>query len=286
MTNLRILVVDDDPDIHVLLDSILKDTADRVDCVSNASEALARLESEPYHLILTDIRMPGLDGLELLQRVQRRWPSTPVVVMTAHNTPEHVVRSLQEKAFAYFSKPFSSAAVLEMIALALRKPAAGDDIDILSARPCWIALRLRCKLETADRILQFLRELPVALPAEQRDEIAVAFRELLLNAIEHGGRLDPEQKVEVACIRLSGAIIYYIRDPGEGFSLDTLAHAAVANPAGEPLRHVSVRQQFGMRPGGFGILITQQIADDVMYNEKGNEVLLVKYLRAAPGSSE
>lgn len=286
MRNMRILVVDDDPEIHVLLNSILKDTIDRVDCVSNASEALARLEGERYHLILTDIRMPGLDGLELLQRVQRQCPLTPVVVMTAHNTPEYVVRSLREKAFAYFSKPFSPAAVLDMVALALKKPPASDDIEVLSARPGWIALRLRCKLQTADRILQFLRELPVPLPTEEREEIAVAFRELLLNAIEHGGRLDPGQTVEAACIRLSGAIIYYIRDPGEGFSLDTLAHAAVGNPAGEPFRHVSVRQESGMRPGGFGILITRQIADDVMYNEKGNEVLLVKYIREARGNSE
>jgi CheY-like chemotaxis protein len=282
MLNARMLVVDDDPDIHALLSSILNDAGARADCVSSGSEALARLESARYDVVLTDIRMPGLDGLELLQRIRRQCPSTPVVVMTAHHTPDYVIRSIQEKAFAYFSKPFSPAAVLDMVALALKKPPGGDDIEVLSARPGWIALRLRCKLETADRILQFIRELPIALASEERDDIAVAFRELLMNAIEHGGRLDPEQRVEAVYIRLSEAIIYYIRDPGEGFSPEGLAHAAVGNPADDPFRHVAVRQQVGMRPGGFGILMTRHIADDLMYNEKGNEVLLVKYTRRAP----
>jgi len=115
------------------------------------------------------------------------------------------------------------------------------------------------------------------LPPDEQADIGMAFRELLINAIEHGGKLDPEEKVEVACIRLSSAILYYVRDPGNGFSFDNLAHAAVANSPNDPVSHVAVRQAAGMRPGGFGILITRNIADEVVYNEKGNEVLLLKY---------
>src|SRR5215471_6705242 len=273
----RILIVDDDPDIHALLVSSLRDTGYRTDCVSSGQEALARLQSEQYDLVLSDVLMPGLDGLELLHHIQQQCPSTPVVVMTAQNTPQNLIRSIRERAYAYFSKPFSPEAVVDMVKAALERPAGADDIEVLSARPGWIALRLRCTMQNADRLVQFFREIQLDVTAQEQQDIAFAFRELLINAIEHGGKLDPEKRVEVACIRLNGAIVYHVRDPGEGFSFDKLAHAAVGSAPGDPVSHVAVRQAAGLRPGGFGILLMRNIADEVMYNERGNEVLLVKY---------
>jgi CheY-like chemotaxis protein/anti-sigma regulatory factor (Ser/Thr protein kinase) len=275
MTDTRILVVDDDPDIHVLLKSILAKAGYVVEGVSDGKEALACLESSRFDLVLTDVHMPGFDGIELLQKIHERRLSTPVVVMTAQNTPENVVRSIRDRAFTYFSKPFSAPSVLDIVASALDNKTGPDDIEVLSARPDWIALRLRCKVQTAERLLQFIRELPTGLTPRQQEDIAIGFRELLMNAIEHGGRSDPEQRVEIAYVRTKEAILYWIRDPGQGFSFDDLPHAATP---GDPLRHVEIRTEAGMRPGGFGILMTREIADELLYNEKGNEVLLVKYL--------
>jgi CheY-like chemotaxis protein/anti-sigma regulatory factor (Ser/Thr protein kinase) len=275
MTGNRILVVDDDPDIYILLKSILEKAGYTVEGVSGGGEALACLESSQFDLILTDVNMPGLNGIELLQKIHERRLSTPVVVMTAQNTPENVVRSIRDRAFTYFSKPFSASAVLDIVANALETKTGPDDIEVLSARPNWIALRLRCKLATAERLLHFIRELPVGLTSPEQEDIAIGFRELLMNAIEHGGRSDPEQRVEIAYIRTKRAILYWVRDPGPGFSFDDLAHAATTD---DPLRHIEVRTEAGMRPGGFGILLTREIADELLYNEKGNEVLLVKYL--------
>lgn len=282
MLNARVLVVDDDPDIHLLLESILAPQGCRVEASGDGQKALARLESTDYDVVLTDILMPGLDGLELLQKIHERSPSTPVVVMTAQNTPESVVRSIREQAFTYFSKPFSASSVIDIVTNALEAKVGQDDIEVLSARSNWIALRLRCKLRTAERLVQFIRELRTGLTPDQQDDMATGFRELLMNAIEHGGGSDPEKKVEVACIRAHEALLYYIRDPGQGFSFDNLRHAAVSSTPEDPFSHVEVRSQAGMRPGGFGILMTQQIADELIYNEKGNEVLLVKYLRQRP----
>jgi CheY-like chemotaxis protein/anti-sigma regulatory factor (Ser/Thr protein kinase) len=273
----RILVVDDDPDIHVLLSTILAEMGCQIESAYDGLAGLERLQTAPYDLVLTDVCMPGLDGLELLQRIKDQYPATPVMVMTAQNTPENVARSLRDSAYTYFSKPFAASTVVDMVTRALETPAFPDDIEVLSARPNWIALRLRCKLEIADRLVQFFRELHVDLTADQMADIAMAFRELLLNAIEHGGRADPEQKVEVAYISVSQAILYYIRDPGPGFSFGNLPHAAVSSAPDDPFRHVEVRSQSGMRPGGFGILMIRQIADELIYNEKGNQVLLVKY---------
>ena len=156
MAAVRILVVDDDPDIHSLLSASTKEMPWSLDAAYDGVEALARLTQDgPYDLVLTDICMPRLDGLELLERIQQTSPSTPVVVMTAQNTPDNIVRAIRDKAFSYFSKPFSPDAVVEMINHALDAPGSGDDVEVLSARPHWISLLLRCKLQIADRLVPF-----------------------------------------------------------------------------------------------------------------------------------
>lgn len=153
-----------------------------------------------------------------------------------------------------------------------------DDIEVLSAGAHWISLRLRSKPETADRLMAFVREMEMDFPPEERENIAAAFRELLMNAIEHGGESDPQKRVQVTCVRTTRAIIYLIQDPGQGFSFEDIAHAAIANPPDEPARHLEVRAERGVRPGGFGILLTRNLVDELIYNEKGNEVLFIKYL--------
>ncbi len=75
-----------------------------------------------------------------------------------------------------------------------------------------------------------------------------------------------------------------IADPGPGFKWNQIPHDAIANPADDPVRHMTVREEQGLRPGGFGILLAQQLVDQLIYGEDGNEVLLVKYL-PSPKSS-
>ena len=79
------------------------------------------------------------------------------------------------------------------------------------------------------------------------------------------------------CIR-DRALIVQIQDPGKGFSLDSVPHAAISNPDDSPIRHVEVRVEAGQRPGGFGILMSRNLVDELVYNERGNGVLFIKYL--------
>jgi anti-sigma regulatory factor (Ser/Thr protein kinase) len=134
-------------------------------------------------------------------------------------------------------------------------------------------------MELADRILNFLRAMEMDMSHDDQDHVATAFRELLINAIEHGGHYDPEKRVDLTYVRTAGAIIYYLHDPGEGFSMEKIPHAAISNAPDNPVGHTEVRDQLGIRPGGFGLLLTRNIADELIYSEKGNEVMLVKYLR-------
>jgi CheY-like chemotaxis protein/anti-sigma regulatory factor (Ser/Thr protein kinase) len=272
-----ILIVDDDPEVHTLLERMLRDTDWRTQSVLAGNDALERLKTQSYDLVLTDIMMPEMDGLTLLSRIQDVRPGARVLVMTAFNSPDHVVGSLRGHAAGYLPKPFSKDKLMESLSDALSWRIALDDIEVLSDRPNWISVKVRCKLETADHLTQFFRELPADLDSEQRDLASTAFRELLTNAIEHGGRLDPDQKVELHYLRTERSIVYYVRDPGQGFALDKIPHAAISHPDA-PLEHTQVREQMGIRPGGFGLLLLKNFADELLYNAKGNEVILIKHM--------
>lgn len=272
-----LLIVDDDSEVHVLVRSMLKDTDWRIESALGSEEALARLQAESFDIVLTDILMPEMDGLALLRSIHAVQPSARVLVMTAFNRPDRVVNSLRGQAAGYLAKPFSKPKLMDSLGLALAWRMEPDDIEVLSDRPNWISVKARCKLETADRLTQFFRELPAELDDEQRDLASTAFRELLINAVEHGGHLDPEQKVELHFIRTKRSIVYYVRDPGPGFSLDNLQHAAISHPDSS-FAHTQVREEMGIRPGGFGLLLLRNFADELMYNSKGNEAILIKHL--------
>jgi CheY-like chemotaxis protein len=277
-TRRTLLVVDDDPSIHELIGAMLAGKGWELDRADNGEEALTRLETHAYDLVLSDILMPGMDGLTLLGHMRNRDPNARIVVMTVKNTSAHILESLRHQATAYIAKPFDRDLLLGTLENALSTTVDQDDITVISDKPNWISLEIRCKLTTAERLTQFMRELPSDLKPEEREQIAIAFRELLMNAIEHGGRLDPEKIVDLSYIRTARCIVYYIRDPGEGFSMENLAHAAVANTPDDPFHHVELREQTGARPGGFGLLLTQSFADELIYSAKGNEVILIKYL--------
>ena len=274
----RILVVDDDAGVLELLSNTLREQA-RITTASTAEEAIECLQRIPYDIVITDLVMPGMSGIELLRRVGKMQPEARVIIMSGECVPTAVAESLRHHAFTYLLKPFTMAALHDAVEQALQSTNGSDDIHVLSAKPTWIALSLRCKMEVADRILNFLRAMDLDLSHDDQDRIATAFRELLINAVEHGGRSDPEKRVDLTYVRTAGAIIYYLHDPGEGFSLEKIPHAAISNNPDDPVAHTEIRDQLGIRPGGFGLLMTRNLADELIYSEKGNEVMLVKYLR-------
>jgi anti-sigma regulatory factor (Ser/Thr protein kinase)/ActR/RegA family two-component response regulator len=245
--------------------------------------ALAMANDKNFDLILTSEKTSGREDVELLRKLRRVRPHTRLIILAEESTPSDVINSMREHAFSYFSKPYSPSSLATMIHSAIDEPCWDDGIDVVSATPEWIRINARCDLRTADRVLQFFDEI-AELPNPERNEVGMAFREMLTNAIEHGGRLDPGQQVEISYLRARHMVKCRISDPGEGFTLDEIPHAAIANPADEPLRHLEYREEQGMRPGGFGVLLTQRLIDELVYNEQGNEVTLIKYLDLEPRS--
>jgi DNA-binding NarL/FixJ family response regulator len=272
-----LLVVDADPNVHHLLTGLLKREDRSIQDVYNGREALDCVRSVPYDLVVAGQGGNGFDGLKLLRRLREIRPETKVI-LTGEQDPARVIGAIRARAYSYFHKPLQEGPLADMVQQALESSSWRDDIKLISARPDWITLDVRCKLEAAERMTHFLREVESALPAQAREDIAAAFRELLLNAIEHGGGSDPGKRVRVSLVRTSRSLIVRIHDPGKGFSMDLLPHAAISNPDDAPIQHVEVRTQRGQRPGGFGILMTRNLVDELVYNQRGNEVLFVKYL--------
>ena len=272
-----ILVADDDRTTRFAICSMLRKAGYAVTSVQNGALALRKIQQMNFDLAFLDIWMPKLTGLEVLARVRLGESHPKVVIMTSDGTSESVLTAVREQAYAYLSKPFPPREAVEVAQRALRQDAS-PPIEVVSAKPHWVELLIPCTREAAERIESFLMKLDTDLPDEQRDTIGLAFRELLMNAVEWGGKLDPNRKVRIAYLRSTHILLYRIADPGPGFNFKELVHAAVGQPTGEPLAHVSVRDQLGIRPGGFGIAMIRAIADELLYNEAQNEVIFIKYL--------
>lgn len=273
-----VLIVDDEQDVCDLLEHMLKSSGYRTARAHNGREALERLEHESFDLILLDVWMPKMNGMELLAEIRNRWMLPKVIVMSADGAPQTVLNAVKEQAYHYITKPFKTDELLSLVGDVIESSPAVASIEVVSAEPHWVELLVPCDKRMADRIQGFLDKLETQLPADVRRSVGMAFRELLLNAIEWGGKLDPEKRVRIAYLRLKKMILYRIADPGEGFKMAELSHSAMNNPEHDPTRHAVVREEKGLRPGGFGILLAHSMVDELLYNEARNEVVLVKYL--------
>jgi CheY-like chemotaxis protein/anti-sigma regulatory factor (Ser/Thr protein kinase) len=273
----RILLVDDDRGLRHALSTLLTAGGHVVETAGDGPEALALLRDRTFDIVLLDIGLPSMSGLDVLERARSLRAPPLVIMMTADDTPETVLEAVRRQAFRYLRKPFAPAAIVDVINDALA-PAASLSFEVVSARPEWLELVAPCTLEMADRLQSFVMHLDADLPEDVREAVAHAFRELLVNAIEWGGKLDPKRKVRISCVRAKRMLFYKIADPGTGFDIDGLRHAAISNPADDPIRHLIVREEKGLRPGGFGLAMTRSLVDELIYNEARNEVIFVKYL--------
>ncbi|MBA2341603.1 MAG: response regulator [Pyrinomonadaceae bacterium] len=274
----RVLIVEDDKDLHNLVNVVLTREGYEVVDAFDALEGLQKLSELKIDLALLDIMMPGMDGLQMLHRLRADHPLLRVIMMTAMSTPEAAVSALREHACDFLAKPFDINNLVKAVRTALELAPQEISVEVLSARPEWIELRVACDQAAIEPLERIMAQLKTDLPATTREQVTYAFREMLRNAIEHGGKNDPSQTIEVGYLRTPRVILYRIKDPGEGFKVESLYHSALLNPEGDPMHHEKVREEMGLRPGGFGILIARDMVDEMIYNERHNEVMLIKYL--------
>ncbi|MCS6765602.1 MAG: sigma 54-interacting transcriptional regulator [Candidatus Protistobacter heckmanni] len=159
-----ILLIDDDPDLLRLLSLRLCSAGYAVTAVGSGEEALARLAVAPPHLVISDVRLPGKDGLALYDDIRQRFAALPVILLTAHGTIPDAVEATARGVCAYLTKPFDGTQLLEKIAQALKLSASAQEEDmdawragIVSRSVCMAELLAEAKLVAASDATVLIR---------------------------------------------------------------------------------------------------------------------------------
>jgi anti-sigma regulatory factor (Ser/Thr protein kinase) len=277
----RVLVIGSNTEVSRAIGSELCAASFPMEYSAGNADALQRLRIRSFGVVITSPDSTVDEDLSLLEEMRAIRPGVKCIVLARGSTPEQVISALRARVFACFTPPFDPGEIAHLACSAASESQWGDDIQVLSAKPGWVSVRVNCRLVTAERLITFAKELNAQLPENTRQEMMDALREILLNAMEHGAAFNPEQVVEVTGVRTGRALVFYVRDPGSGFRRESVTHAAIANPLHDPAAHIVQRQEEGMRPGGFGLLLAAGTVDELIYSEIGNEVLLIKYVDPA-----
>jgi CheY-like chemotaxis protein len=268
-----ILIVEDDRAAREGLCQLLTGAGFSVTTAGDGAEALTKLEEQRFDVMLLDIWLPKMNGLELLGRLRDKPAQPKIIIMTADDSTETLLLSLRKEAHQFVRKPIEPTALLALVRSAVGSPGE-PSIVVLSARPAWVELLVPCGHEVADRIQSYIVNLDVDLPREIRETMGVIFRELLLDAMEWDGHLDPNRKVRIAYLRARKVLLYRITDAGDRFRSSDLPLAAA--------RHTDTSLQSDRRRGSNllrpGALLARAEGDELLFNEARNEVVVVKYL--------
>jgi len=274
----RVLLIGSHPDVKqglersgALADCEIVTAAGNVDAVHH-------VRARATDVVLTDPDTPIQDDLALVDELRASRPGLKAIVLAPAAAPGDFIAALRSHVFACFVAPFDVSAVADMSKRAIDAVQWRDGIWVESGLPNWISLKVSCQLVTAERLVHFMSEYRRDLPEDDRENLLVAFREMLMNAMEHGAGFDPEKVVNVTAVRTERAIVYHFRDPGTGFDRRQLERSALSNSEADPIAHLERRAEMGLRPGGFGMMVAKQVVDEMFYNELGNEVLLIKRL--------
>ncbi len=241
------------------------------------ADAARWLRRSAFDVMLTSPWSPAPRDLAMIQEAREQQPGIRAVMLAPDLTPDEIIQAMRSEVYACFTTPVASDELRTAILNALDADQWKNGIEVVSALSDWITLRVACRRVTADRLTLFINELARGIPKMDREDLSTAFREMLLNAMEHGAGFDPSKVIEVAAIRTQRTIVYYFKDPGPGF--DPKAPPMIASHD-DPISHLAERESKGQRAGGFGMLLTSRLVDEVHYNERGNEVFLVKHLDA------
>jgi DNA-binding NarL/FixJ family response regulator len=273
----RILLVDPpEPLAAALAASAALEGCEIVGAAGNV-DALRRLRAAACDVLVTCPATSVDEDLALLEEVRQVRPGIRAIVLAGRAGPESVVSALRESVFAVFSEPLDAGEIAVMVRLAVDAGPAHDGIEVLSARADWLAVRLDPSHLTTERLLRLVSELRSDVPGGDREDLVLAYREVLQGAMDQAAREAAGAPVDVVAVRTARAVVFYVRTPGPGFELADLPHAAATkDPAVEALLR---REEEGRPSGAFGLLVARTIVDEMLHNERGDEVLLVKHTR-------
>jgi DNA-binding NarL/FixJ family response regulator len=255
-----------------------------IETCEGEADALQRLRTAPIDVLITDPATSVKADVAFANEVRQTRPGVRIIVLAPAASPDEVIEALRSNVFACYTAPFDYDEIAGMVEHALEQQDWRNGIQVVSGLRNWFTLRVSCHLLTAERLVNFMTQLRSDLPDRERDLLIAAFREMLINAMEHGAGFDARKVVEVTAAKTARAIVYHFRDPGNGFSRESLTHAAESSQPTHVNATMDARADRNLRPGGFGMLIARHVADELVYNESGNEVILIKHIDQMPGA--
>lgn len=290
----RVLVVDDSAlDLRLIGSLLEKDDDLELEYAIHGADALAKMERSAFDLVVTDLVMPEMDGLELVNVVKEEYPDVPVILITARGNEEIAVQALEQGAASYVPKRRLAENLLEtvhaVLALSFRKRRQTQLMEYLADNQCSFVLENDPAL--IDLLATHLQEEAARMgicDRTERTRLGVALGEALKNALYHGN-LEVSREVREKDRKAHDALVarrcgetpyrdrrihveaklsrrqasFTVRDDGSGFDLSTLP---------DPTDPASLE-----RTGGRGVLLMRTLMDEVVYNQAGNAVTLVKH---------
>lgn len=271
-------MVEDDADVGAVLRGLLEGAGYRVDAAADGAAAVARVKVERPDAIVLDVMLPGLNGFDVCQELKfhRDTNLIPILMLTALDDRESMRKGLWVGANAYLRKPVEASELLRVLRRLLdhRRELVNHHIHTR------VELCMESDSHLREQLNDLLSELFLFTPLSEDEvhRIRYAVLEMTENAIEWGNRRRRDLTVNVAYEVTDRFVKFVIADQGDGFNPQRLPHAAAD---GDPVAHLSIRERLGLRDGGFGIMISKGMVDEVHYNRTGNEVTLVKRFVAA-----
>lgn len=210
-------------------------------------------------------------------------PPPAVVLYGFDSGTKLVLHCLNKGASDFLAKPVSNDELIQAVQSLVDQDAVlaestdSDAIQGASYVGGWIELTASSQLEQFRRLQRFSDALfSSRLPRNVCDDLKMAVEEVGRNAVEWGNRFDPDKQVHISYCMFDDRVVIKVEDEGEGF-----APHALPDPTQDPVKTMQARQEAGKRPGGYGVYLIQKLVDETMYNEKGNTVLLIKFLPEA-----
>jgi CheY-like chemotaxis protein len=277
------LIVDDELDVAQIMAELLRRWGFEPTIQTHGKDAVDWARQEKPELILLDIMLPDVNGFSICEtlKLDRETNRIPIIMITALVEHEDRVRGLQVGADRYLTKPFNS----EQLHKAINDAFAWHDDLAKHGTEGAIRFHFQSDTQYLDELNHLLGSLFLfsGLAPQQVRQLTTAVRELGTNAIEWGHQKNVDRIVTVDYRIDPEKVTIDIKDTGPGFNPQNLPHAASPD---DPVGHMMVRETLGLREGGFGILMSRGLVDELTYNEKGNEVRLVKYCPPRPQPSE
>lgn len=302
----KVLVVDDSPvDLRLVKGLLEKESSLTVECSESGEAALQRMSESLPELVLTDMQMPDMNGLELVITSRLKYPEVPIVLMTAHGSESLAVEALEQGAASYVPKSRLSEKLLHTVdeVLTCMRAEQKNEKLIGCLKRAVFAYELDSDLALIDPLVETIQEVIAGmnlLGFNERVRLGVAFKEALLNAmfrgnlqltrrevpdlrkcvgVDEGGNIlqqrqaDPQfrdrrTRVDVHVDR--NEIRFVIGDEGTGFNVDAM-------PDSKDPRALEPDQ-------GRGLWLISSFMDEVHFNDKGNEVTMIKR-RESPEAS-